>query len=88
MLTDIERKVLRIVGNFSSCRKRLPSIHELEIKTGRDRRGILAVLGVLAAEGYIVWTESEPDKMVLLEAWERKPSIWTMPSFDPDRFMD
>lgn len=87
MLSDIERKVLRIIGNYSAGRRRLPTIHEIEIKAGRDRRGVMEVLAVLAAEGYILWDEEEPESMVLLEAWERKP-VRSDPAFNPDRFMD
>ncbi|NDI34656.1 hypothetical protein [Chengkuizengella sediminis] len=37
MLTDLERKVLRILYNFPhSIKKRMPTIKELEIKTGKD----------------------------------------------------
>lgn len=72
MLQDIERKVLRIIGNYSVGRGRLPSIDELCIKTGRSRAGMYQVLDVLAKEEYIEWTPHAPDRMVLLDAWERK----------------
>lgn len=77
MLSDIERKILRIIGNFSAGRRRLPTIDELCIKTGRERGGIMTVLHSLASQEYIEWQRSEPDKMRLLEAWERKgPGSW------------
>lgn len=34
MLPDYERKVLRILYNYTSQRHRIPTVHELEIKTG------------------------------------------------------
>ncbi|MGD8188590.1 hypothetical protein ACQCN2_01185 [Brevibacillus ginsengisoli] len=74
MLSDIERKVLRVIGNYTSIRWRTPTIGELCIKTGRDRGGIMTVLEVLNKEKYIVWNRTEPDKIDLLEAWERKES--------------
>lgn len=78
MLTDIERKVLRVIGNYSAGRKRFPTIDELCIKTGRSRKGIIEVLEVLHKETYIVWTKGKPNEMELLEAWERK-DIWKKP---------
>jgi hypothetical protein len=77
MLSDIERKLLRIIGNYSIGRHRTPTVDELCIKTGRNREGIMTVLEVLAREEYIEWQRSEPDKIVVLEAWERKgPGQW------------
>ncbi|MED4749972.1 hypothetical protein P9361_01055 [Brevibacillus choshinensis] len=72
MLSDIERKVLRVISNFSIGRRRAPSVNELCIKTGRTRGGIMEVLEVLSREEYIEWQRSNPDQMVVLEAWERK----------------
>ena len=71
MLADIERKVLRIIGNYSAGRRRTPTVDELCVKTGRSRGGIMAVLEVLAREDYIEWDRMQPDKIELLEAWER-----------------
>lgn len=71
MLSDIQRKVLRIIGNFSSTRRRTPTIDELCIKTGRTRGDIMEVLEVLAKEKYIEWDRMSPDKMKVLEKWER-----------------
>lgn len=71
MLSDIERKVLRIIGNYTVGRRRTPTVDELCIKTGRSRGGIMTVLEVLAREEYIEWNRMQPDNIVLLEAWER-----------------
>jgi SOS-response transcriptional repressor LexA len=72
MLSDIERKVLRIIANFSVGRRRTPTVDELCVKTGRDRSGVMEVLAVLTREEYIEWDRSRPDEIKLLEAWERK----------------
>jgi hypothetical protein len=71
MLTDIERKTLRILGNFSAIRRRTPTVDELCIKTGRTRKGILKVLATLERERYIEWSPDFPDEIWILEAWER-----------------
>ncbi|MGN7471527.1 hypothetical protein [Brevibacillus sp. SAFN-007a] len=71
MLSDIERQVLRIIGNYSAGRRRTPTVDELCIKTGRSRGGIMEVLEVLKREEYINWDRMQPDKIELLEAWER-----------------
>jgi SOS-response transcriptional repressor LexA len=72
MLSDIERKVLRIIANFSVGRRRTPTVDELCVKTGRSRSGVIEVLTALAREEYIEWERSRPDNIELLEAWERK----------------
>ncbi|MFS1513421.1 hypothetical protein VQL36_13395 [Chengkuizengella sp. SCS-71B] len=50
MLTDLERKVLQILYNFSHSKRRMPTIPELEIKTGKDDKTVRSVLNGL---GYI-----------------------------------
>ncbi|MGG1658850.1 hypothetical protein [Brevibacillus sp. NRS-1366] len=72
MLSDIERKVLRVISNYTAGRRRTPTVDELCTKTGRSRGGIMTVLDVLSREEYIEWQQSEPDTMTVLEAWERK----------------
>ncbi|MFY0544166.1 hypothetical protein [Brevibacillus sp. H7] len=75
MLTNIERKVLRIIANFSVGRRRTPTIDELCVKTGRSRSGMMEVLEALAREESIKWERSRPNDITLLEAWERKEPI-------------
>jgi len=75
VLSDIERKILRVIANYSAGRRRTPTIDELCIKTGRNRGGIMTVLEVLVREGYIEWQRSQPDQIVVLEAWERKGGV-------------
>lgn len=75
MLQDIERKVLRIIFNYSLIRRQPPTIDVLCVKTGRDRGGVMTVLEVLAREKYIEWNRSNPDHMVVIEGWERKDEV-------------
>lgn len=72
MLSDIERKVLRIISNFSTIRGRVPTINELSIKTGRSYNGILNVLSTLNGKGYIKWDRKKPEDIEILQAWEMK----------------
>lgn len=72
LLADIERKILRIIGNYWAMKPRTPTVAELCDKTGRDRDDVLAVLETLAREKYLEWDRSEPDKMDVIETWERK----------------
>lgn len=37
MLSNYQRKVLRILYNYNSGRRRLPMVHELTFKTGKAR---------------------------------------------------
>jgi hypothetical protein len=53
MLSDIERKVLRIIANFSVGRRRTPTVDEMCVKTGRSRSDVMEVLAALVWEGYI-----------------------------------
>ncbi|TVY06570.1 hypothetical protein [Paenibacillus cremeus] len=83
MLPDIERKMLRIIANYSALRNYTPTIEDLENKTGRDRQGVLQVLAVLTQEQYIQWSKNEPGYIQLLVAWERTPlRPVTTPIFD------
>lgn len=73
MLNDMERKLLRILYNFSTQRHRMPTIRELEIKTGRSKQDIYAGLRVLVEQRYIFWPDNPRlDTIVILEAWERE----------------
>ncbi|MEJ3720055.1 hypothetical protein WGM54_18895 [Paenibacillus polymyxa] len=48
MLPDIERKLLRMLYNFFAQQQRMPTMQELEIKTGRRIEDIQA--GLLSLE--------------------------------------
>lgn len=72
MLSDMERKLLRILYNFATQRHRMPTIDELEVKTGRSKHDIFAGLRGLVEQSYIFWPDNPRlDTIVILEAWER-----------------
>ncbi|GMX61699.1 hypothetical protein Elgi_15030 [Paenibacillus elgii] len=53
MLTDAERKVLRVIANYSAGRRRMPSLLELGRKTGKSRETTSWTLAELAKDGYV-----------------------------------
>ncbi|MCM3042345.1 hypothetical protein M3201_22055 [Paenibacillus motobuensis] len=76
MLNDLERKVLRILYNFSTQRHQMPTKPELERTTGRQYRDIKSALDVLVQERYIFWPDNPRlDTIVILEGWERDAFI-------------
>lgn len=79
MLTDYQRKVLRILYNYKGVRRVFPTIHEIMNKTGKEQPDVMAALDVLIAERYIHWEDkSNTANIVILEGWERegeKPQI-------------
>lgn len=70
MLSDRDRKLLRIIANYSVGRGRFPTLKELQIKSGRSRADVMDGLKVLEQERYI---ELDGNGQIrnLLEAWER-----------------
>lgn len=73
MLTDCQRKVLRILYNYKGGRRRFPTIHELTVKTGKSKTDVSAALDVLVKEQYIHWEDrSNTSNIVILEGWERE----------------
>lgn len=73
MLADIERKILRILYNYSSGRRRLPSMEELIIKTGKTRQEIKMALISLEDQMYIIWDEKRlVESIKILQGWERE----------------
>ncbi|WKL00928.1 hypothetical protein Q0F98_28975 [Paenibacillus amylolyticus] len=84
MLTDYERKVLRILFNYSSGRRRLPTIHELTVKTGKDKPDVMAALESLIKAEYIQWEDkSDTSNLVILEGWEREAEKPKLPKASP-----
>ncbi|MNJ61788.1 hypothetical protein D3C77_575940 [compost metagenome] len=57
MLPDLERKLLRIIYNFWTQRRRMPTMKELERTTGRTERDIMAAIRLLEQEEYIQWLD-------------------------------
>ncbi|WP_181586785.1 hypothetical protein [Paenibacillus taichungensis] len=84
MLTDFERKVLRILYNYSSGRRRLPTIHELTVKTGKGDRAVMAALETLITTEYIHWEDkSDTANILILEGWERDSEKPKLPNIVP-----
>jgi hypothetical protein len=84
MLTDYERKVLRILYNYSSGRRRLPTIHELTVKTGKGDKVVMSALETLITTEYIHWEDkSNTANIVILEGWERESEKPKLPKAPP-----
>lgn len=76
MLSDLERKLLRILYNYSTQRHRMPTLVELENKTGRNQRDIFDGLRGLVEQRYIFWPDNpQLDTIVILEGWEREQTL-------------
>lgn len=71
MLDNNERKVLRILFNFSSTRNRMPTMPELLRKTGRKREDVYSSLRGLVEKEYILWPDNPKlETIVILKPWE------------------
>lgn len=79
MLPDFERKLLRILVNFSIGRRRMPSIYELTVKTGRKEAGVLEALASLKDHGFIEWDLQKPEQITVIRQWETdrdRVNVW------------
>lgn len=75
MLPDYERKILRILYNYINQRGRMPSIRELEIKTGQSESRIKEALILLETENFILWEDKASLKnIIILKEWEDESS--------------
>lgn len=73
MLADSERKILRILYNYSSGRRRLPSMAELMIKTGKSKQNIHQALIKLEDQLFIIWDDKRfVESIKILHGWERE----------------
>ncbi|MBU5356167.1 hypothetical protein KQI74_28350 [Paenibacillus barcinonensis] len=88
MLTDYQRKVLRILYNYKSGRRRFPTVHELTVKTGKYKPDVMAALDALVSANYIQWDDkTDTANIVILEGWEReteKPVLPKAPLYKQD----
>ena len=76
MLDDLERKLLRILYNFSSQHGRMPRMPELQQKTGRSREDITGALRTLVEQKYILWPDNPKlETITILEGWEREQPL-------------
>lgn len=86
MLPDIERKLLRILFNFFRQKRRMPTMNELEVKTGRRVEDIRTGLLALEQDNYITWEDkSDTRHIVIIEGWERG-QIKPMSAGDASRY--
>lgn len=73
MLPDLERKILRILYNYVSQHHKIPTMHGLEIMTGRKSQQIKSALLMLEKERYIEWEDkSSLETIKIIEGWERE----------------
>ncbi|MGF6357070.1 hypothetical protein ABIE27_005009 [Paenibacillus sp. 4624] len=80
-MTDYQRKVLRILYNFKSGRRRFPTVHELTVKTGKYKADVMAALDFLVSSNYIQWDDkSDTANIVILEGWERESEKPQLPA--------
>lgn len=73
MLSDLERKLLRILYNFSNLNRRMPSLKELEKKTGNRAMNLFNALDGLHKQGYIEWQPPDVQSIRIMKAWEEPP---------------
>lgn len=80
MLSDFERKLLRILYNFTSQRHRMPTMMEVERVTGKAVGVIEQGLVGLVEQQYILWTDRPNlDTIIILEGWERERTQTSKP---------
>ncbi|EHB50142.1 MULTISPECIES: hypothetical protein [Paenibacillus] len=81
MLPDLERKILRILYNYVSQHHRIPTMHGLEVMTGRKQQEIKNALLMLEKERYIEWEDkSSLGGIKIIEGWEREPQANKKPT--------
>ncbi|OKP91827.1 hypothetical protein A3844_01560 [Paenibacillus helianthi] len=72
MLSDTARKLLMVMRHSSVHHRYMPTLAQLETKSGRTADKIKAGLQELANEDYIQWEPGNPpESAVVIEGWER-----------------
>ncbi|OPA76716.1 hypothetical protein BVG16_16225 [Paenibacillus selenitireducens] len=71
-LSDIQRKVLRILCNYNHTHRRMPTLGELSIMTGSGESRLLRTLLALEELQYIMWIRGYTDTIVVIEEYERR----------------
>ncbi|MNR93696.1 hypothetical protein D3C72_247550 [compost metagenome] len=81
MLSDFERKLLRILYNYSLKYRVMPDLETLMRLTGRHRsQEVTGGLLGLEKDNYIAWSDKDDlQSIVIIEGWERG-SIVIQPS--------
>lgn len=76
MLSDTARKLLMIMRNSSVHHRHMPTLKELEKKSGRKEAAVEEGLKELAADNYIEWNPMmPPEASTILESWPRTEKI-------------
>ncbi|MEW9702806.1 hypothetical protein [Paenibacillus sp. SI8] len=73
MLRDIERKVLRILWNYSIQHRWMPTLKEIRIKTGKHENEIKFILNKLKKAGFIEWDGAFVETIKIIRGWEDEP---------------
>lgn len=94
MLQDQERKLLRILSNYLTVKRPVPSLGLLRLKTGREKEDIEISLKLLNDLGYIDWIPDRHFELKVLKNWEdgvfietasqrrdTDPAFWMFESF-------
>lgn len=77
MLSDLERKLLRVLSNYKLRTGRIPAKQDLERMIGRKFGVIERGLKNLEEHEYISWSDpADLNSLVILEAWDRdQPAV-------------
>lgn len=69
MLEDSARKLLRILNNFSSQHRRMPTWNELAPKMAavNDRNKLIKLLEILEQNQYITWEQDDPTTIRIIK---------------------
>lgn len=74
MLRDIERKILRILWNYSTKhRGYMPYYKDIRTMTGKSENEIKFALKQLAAQNFIMWDGFNTDSIKIIRGWEDEP---------------
>lgn len=86
MLGDLERKLLRILFNYSFTRGKMPEMSELVTKTGRTINDITIGIEGLEQKEFIRWDgKPQLDRIIVLqdsEIEDPRPSVVSVNSSD------
>ncbi|WP_044877610.1 hypothetical protein [Paenibacillus sp. IHBB 10380] len=81
MLADAERKLLRVLYNYSRRHNVNPTMGDLERLTGRNMNSIRESLTELESLNYIFWEDkASMSTILIIEGWEREESRPAAPS--------
>ncbi|MNW61730.1 hypothetical protein D3C74_398130 [compost metagenome] len=76
MLSDFERKLLRILYNFGMKHSRIPTKPELQRLTSHKYSDIERALDGLVQQEYIFWPDRPAlDTIKILQGWERNQTL-------------